>query len=223
MNKRIEIRETADGSKTLYLPDLDENYHSFHGAIQEAKHVFIKHGLDAFKGNKTLNIFELGFGTGLNALLTAQWSMLNEVSIQYSAIEAFPVPEEICNQLDYAKQIELSLEPIYESIISSNWSEKNRISETFELIKIENKIEEWSLNSEQFDIIYFDAFGPRAQHEMWNLDVLSKMHEGLKTQGMLVTYCAQGQFKRNLKSLGFTVESLPGPPGKREMTRAWKN
>ena len=109
MNKRIEIRETADGSKTLYLPDLDENYHSFHGAIQEAQHVFIKNGLDALKNLGTISIFEMGFGTGLNALLTAQWSGLNAVSVDYTGIEAFPVSLEICSQLEYAEQIDLSL------------------------------------------------------------------------------------------------------------------
>ena len=222
MNNRIEIRETADGSKTLYLPDLDENYHSFHGAIQEAQHVFIKNGLDALKNLGTISIFEMGFGTGLNALLTAQWSGLNAVSVDYTGIEAFPVSLEICSQLEYAEQIDLSLKPIYNKLIASEWQRKISLSNTFEITKIEGRVEDW-LPEKQFDLIYFDAFGPRAQSEMWNIDILGKMYEALKSKGMLVTYCAQGQFKRNLKSLGFTLESLPGPPGKREMTRAWKN
>jgi tRNA U34 5-methylaminomethyl-2-thiouridine-forming methyltransferase MnmC len=222
MNNRIEIRETADGSKTLYLPDLDENYHSFHGAIQEAQHVFIKNGLDALKNLGTIFIFEMGFGTGLNALLTAQWSGLNAVSVDYTGIEAFPVSLEICSQLEYTEQIDLSLKPLYHKLIASEWQRKISLSNTFEITKIEGRVEDW-LPEKQFDLIYFDAFGPRAQSEMWNIDILGKMYEALKSKGMLVTYCAQGQFKRNLKSLGFTLESLPGPPGKREMTRAWKN
>jgi tRNA U34 5-methylaminomethyl-2-thiouridine-forming methyltransferase MnmC len=217
--KKIEIRQTADGSNTLYLPELDETYHSSHGAIQEAIHVFIEHGL-TFLGQdkKTISIFEMGFGTGLNAFLTAQWAQKNQREIRYIGIELHPVPKEIWTQMDYFQDEE----EMYSKIMSTEWGTYNDIHSDFHLKKIEQDIHELQM-VEKVDLIYFDAFGPRAQSEMWDLPVLTKMYELLNTGGVFVTYCAQGQMKRNLKSLGFQLESLPGPPGKREMTRAIKN
>jgi tRNA U34 5-methylaminomethyl-2-thiouridine-forming methyltransferase MnmC len=218
--KNIEIRQTADGSKTLYLPELDETYHSSHGALQEAKHVFIEHGL-AFVGQekKPISVFEMGFGTGLNALLTAQWAGEYSCSIRYIGIEFHPIPKDIWQQMDYVQE-ELGRE-MYSKIMSAEWGEYHEIQPNFQLKKIEEDIRGLQL-AEHVDLIYFDAFGPRAQSEMWDLPVLSKMYELLNPGGVFVTYCAQGQMKRNLKSLGFSLESLPGPPGKREMTRAKK-
>ena len=215
---QLEVRQTSDGSKTLYLPDLDETYHSSHGAIQEAMHVFIEHGLK-FTSPKTkeLTIFEMGFGTGLNAFLTAQWAQKNYQEIRYIGIELHPVPEEIWKQMDYVQdEVEM-----YSKIMSTEWGHFLEIHPDFHLKKIEQDIHQLQ-TAEKVDLIYFDAFGPRAQSEMWELPVLTKMHELLNTGGVFVTYCAQGQMKRNLKSLGFSLESLPGPPGKREMTRAIK-
>ena len=215
---QLEVRQTSDGSKTLYLPDLDETYHSSHGAIQEAMHVFIEHGLK-FTSPKTkeLTIFEMGFGTGLNAFLTAQWAQKNYQEIRYTGIELHPVPEEMWKQMDYVQdEVEM-----YSKITSTEWGYFLEIHPDFHLKKIEQDIHQLQ-TAEKVDLIYFDAFGPRAQSEMWELPVLTKMHELLNTGGVFVTYCAQGQMKRNLKSLGFSLESLPGPPGKREMTRAIK-
>lgn len=218
--KNIEIRQTADGSKTLYLPGLDETYHSSHGAMQEAMHVFIQHGL-AFIGQekKSISVFEMGFGTGLNALLTAQWAEQHSCSIRYIGIELHPIPKDIWQQMDYVQEV-LERER-YSNIMAAEWGEYQVIEPNFQLKKVEEDILGLQL-VEQVDLIYFDAFGPRAQSEMWDLPVLTKMYERLNPGGVFVTYCAQGQMKRNLKSLGFSLESLPGPPGKREMTRAIK-
>lgn len=218
--ENIEIRQTADGSKTLYLPELDETYHSSHGAMQEAMHVFIQHGL-AFIGQekKSISVFEMGFGTGLNALLTAQWAEQHSCSIRYIGIELHPIPNDIWQQMDYVQE-ELERER-YSNIMTAEWGEYHEIEPNFQLKKVEEDILGLQL-VEQVDLIYFDAFGPRAQSEMWDLPVLTKMYERLNPGGVFVTYCAQGQMKRNLKSLGFSLESLPGPPGKREMTRAIK-
>jgi tRNA U34 5-methylaminomethyl-2-thiouridine-forming methyltransferase MnmC len=217
--KQLEVRQTSDGSKTLYLPDLDETYHSSHGAIQEAMHVFIEQGLK-FTATKTkeLTIFEMGFGTGLNAFLTALWAQKNHQEIHYIGIELHPVPEEIWKQMDYVQdEVEM-----YSKIMSLEWGHFHEIHPDFHLKKIEHDIHQLQA-AEKVDLIYFDAFGPRAQSEMWDLPVLTKMYELLNPGGVFVTYCAQGQMKRNLKSLGFSLESLPGPPGKREMTRGIKN
>jgi tRNA U34 5-methylaminomethyl-2-thiouridine-forming methyltransferase MnmC len=216
--KQLEVRQTSDGSRTLYIPDLDETYHSSHGAIQEAMHVFIEHGLK-FVAPKTkeLTIFEMGFGTGLNAFLTAQWAQKNKREIRYIGIELHPVPKEIWTQMDYFQDEE----EMYSKIMSTEWGTYNDIHSDFYLKKIEQDILEFQM-AVKVDLIYFDAFGPRAQSEMWDLPVLTKMYALLNTGGVFVTYCAQGQMKRNLKSLGFQLESLPGPPGKREMTRAVK-
>ena len=218
--ENIEIRQTADGSKTLYLPELDETYHSSHGAMQEAMHVFIQHGL-AFIGQekKSISVFEMGFGTGLNALLTAQWAEQHSCSIRYIGIELHPIPKDIWQQMDYVQEV-LERER-YSKIMAAEWGEYQEIEPNFQLKKVEEDILGLQL-VEQVDLIYFDAFGPRAQSEMWDLPVLTKMYERLNPGGVFVTYCAQGQMKRNLKSLGFSLESLPGPPGKREMTRAMK-
>jgi len=222
VNSRLEIKQTADGSNTIFLPDLNENYHSFHGAIQEANHVFIKNGLDQFTSTSEISIFELGFGTGLNALLTCMWAEKNKVKIEYVSIEAFPVPINICKKMDYPVHLDPSSPEAYSKLLEAEWEQLIPISTHFSIRKINSAIQEWT-NNQKFDLIYFDAFGPRAQSEMWELPILEKMFNTLEDNGILVTYCAQGQFRRNLKYLGFNVESLPGPPGKREMTRAHKN
>jgi tRNA U34 5-methylaminomethyl-2-thiouridine-forming methyltransferase MnmC len=222
VNSRLEIKRTADGSNTIFLPDLNENYHSFHGAIQEANHVFIKNGLDQFTSTSEITIFELGFGTGLNALLTCMWAEKNKVKIEYVSIEAFPVPINICKKMDYPVHLDPSSPEAYSKLLEAEWEQLIPISTHFSIRKINSAIQEWT-NNQKFDLIYFDAFGPRAQSEMWELPILEKMFNSLEDNGILVTYCAQGQFRRNLKYLGFNVESLPGPPGKREMTCAHKN
>ncbi len=216
-----EVIQTLDGSSTIYIPEMDENYHSKHGAIQEAEHVFIQHGLRKIeeKGQSSISIFEMGFGTGLNALLT---KIRTNTPIFYTGIEAFPVSDIELSALNYVEQLGKEHHEDFSSIHKAEWNEMVEIDSQFSIKKVQEKIENYELDKASFDLIYFDAFGPRAQAEMWEIEILQKMYEGLKTGGALVTYCARGQFKRDLKSLGFELESLPGPPGKREMTRAWK-
>lgn len=217
---KIEILKTADGSPTLYLPALDETYHSRHGSVQEALHVFIANGLKPLVAkNKTIHILEVGFGTGLNALLSAQFAIENQVQLNYTGIEAHPVEQALWRHLDYLQNQEGKV--LYEQLMQANWEAPNALHDFFQITKVQQRIQDWQAAA-SFDLVYFDAFGPRAQAEMWNKAIFEKLFDALNNGGVLVTYCAQGQFKRDLKAVGFELESLPGPPGKREMTRAYK-
>lgn len=223
MQVKREIIVTADGSKTIHMPEWNENYHSSHGALQEAKHVFLKYGLQCFKDQKEVSIFEVGFGTGLNAILTCEAAEINQQQIHYDGLEAYPVSVEEIEALDYVSLFEnAESKANYLKIHAVNWDLNEVISPNFTLRKILQKLEEFDFEAEQYDLIYFDAFGPRTQEDMWQLAHFEKLFYSLRTSGILVTYCAKGQVKRDLKAAGFTIEALPGPPGKREMTRAWK-
>lgn len=215
-----EIIVTNDGSNSLYIPEMDETYHSVHGAIQEAKHVFIENGLRLLSQSQ-IRVFEVGFGTGLNAFLSEQYSAENHVNIIYHCIEAFPVEVEVVNELNYNDIVKYD-STIFNAIHTVDWEVESVISDTFKLTKIEAKIQGFEMEKSVFDLVFFDAFGPRAQSEMWSISILQKMYDCLISTGKLVTYCAQGQFKRDLKSIGFLVGNVPGPPGKREMTIATK-
>ena len=219
-----EIRVTNDGSPTLYRPDIDEHYHSTHGAVQEAKHVFIKNGLEYFLHKTDLSILEVGFGCGLNALLTCLEADINPtLSIKYHGLESFPLSMEENKKMDFSKQIiDSNYSRLYSKIIEANWNESIQITSNFQLHKIDSKLQKFNFSNYSFDLIYYDAFGPRAQSEMWEKSIFEPLYNVLSPDGLLVTYCAQGQFKRNLKEIGFTVEAKPGPPGKREMTVAKK-
>ncbi len=215
-----ELRLTADGSPTLYVPELDETYHSMHGSVQEARHVFIENGLRYVSAElKQVNILEVGFGTGLNALLTAQYAQENTIDVNYVGLEAYPVEEKVWKAIKYENDPD-SLD-FYSRMMSLPFEQTHDCHSHFKLTKAESLVQDWS-SVDNFDLIYYDAFGPRAQAEMWELPIFEKLYALLKTGGALVTYCAQGQFKRHLKSLGMSVEGLPGPPGKREMTRGIK-
>lgn len=216
-----QIITTGDGSKTIYLPHLDETYHSSHGAVQEAMHVFIQHGIRKLEQDK-IRVFEMGFGTGLNSLLACIEAAKLNKKIHYTGIEAYPVSIEIANQMDYCSLIGTGYSPQFEQLHTSDWNIENQLSDLFSFEKIHQKIEDYCSEKEQFDIVFYDAFGPRAQEDMWAVEILQKMYDMLKPSGFLVTYCAKGQVKRDLRSIGFEIEALPGPPGKREMTRAWK-
>jgi tRNA U34 5-methylaminomethyl-2-thiouridine-forming methyltransferase MnmC len=216
-----ELRETADGSMTIYLPEMDEHYHSYHGALQEAKHVFIENGIERFPKKDTITVFELGLGTGLNALLTAIWAERNQQKVAYFGLEAFPVETEMNFAMKYDSLItDYQSDDLFSKIVLAPWEVKTDISAYFQLCKCQSKIQSL-LIEQKFDIIYFDAFGPRAQEELWNFEILNKTVQLLNPNGLFVTYCAKGQLKRDLKTLGLKVETLPGPPGKREMTIAW--
>ena len=222
---------TADGSHSLYVKELDEHYHSIHGAIQEAIHVFIKTGLHYIhdKHYQQLNILEIGFGTGLNALLTCLEAEKLKVKINYTGLEAFPLEENLLNELNYADLISDSLhneksdtKRIFKHLHISEWEKEVTISKNFTLHKIKKTLQEVKF-SNTFDLIFFDAFGPRVQPEMWTEELFYKIYSATKPNGCLVTYCAKGEVKRTLKKVGYTVETLPGPPRKREMVRGSKN
>ena len=220
----LKFKTSADGSHTLYDPDLDETYHSVHGAIQEAKHVFIKYGLNALpESMKCINIFEMGFGTGLNTFITQMESDNQNRKIMYHAIETLPLEAEVWRQLNYTELLQCSdaQKMIFETMHQCPWNKATRISKNFELQKIETSLEHMpQINDIQ--LIYYDAFGPRVQPDLWTQSVFQKMFNMLSHNGILVTYSAKGSVKRAMKNVGFAVEALPGPPGKREMTRAIK-
>jgi tRNA U34 5-methylaminomethyl-2-thiouridine-forming methyltransferase MnmC len=217
-----EIKLTSDGSRTIYLPELDETYHSNHGAFNEAMHIFIEQGIRTFSPEKTVRIFEMGFGTGLNSLLTLIESITRDYTIEYTGIEAFPVAMELVSELDYCTYLNWDSPEDFTQMHTLTWGEKHQITPAFSFQKIHQKIEDYQPELNHFELVYYDAFGPRVQGDLWQPMILEKMHTLLKPGGVLVTYCAQGQVKRDLKALGFEVVSLPGPPGKREMTKAIK-
>jgi tRNA U34 5-methylaminomethyl-2-thiouridine-forming methyltransferase MnmC len=220
-NVPIQIITTSDGSHSLLNTTLNETYHSVHGAIQESLHVFINNGLRFFYGRhkEEISVLEIGFGTGLNALLTLQFAEKNSCRINYTSLEAFPIDKETWQQLNY--EINGNQEMFHE-LHKAEWNIENKISPHFKLLKLDTTIQDIELKNESFDVIYFDAFAPNKQPEMWELPILRKITLAMKPNGVFVTYCAKGQLKRDLRSLGLSVETLSGPPGKKEMVRAFK-
>jgi len=223
----MKLLLTNDGSHTLMVEELNETYHSRHGAIQESKHVFIKNGFRYILGKhpgKLIRIFELGLGTGLNALLTAMESQKLAVPVEYTSIEPFPIPKEIIEQLNYHKIINNPFAKDYfDQIHSLSWDKVNNIHPYFRFRKIHSTMQEFNGEEEYFQLVYFDAFAPNKQPEIWQKNILQKVFNYLAKESALVTYCAQGQVKRDLKATGFTVDTLQGPPGKKEMTRGLKD
>ena len=216
-----EIIITADGSTTIRISDWNENYHSSHGAIQEAKHVFIANGLDLYKNHAEISILEIGFGTGLNAFITFL-ETLNKEKVNYVGVEAYPVhPTEVLAMNYVAELKAISDEAIFIKMHESSWGEKVELNSVFSLTKRKQFFDKID-DIEEFDLIYFDAFGYRVQPELWSTSIFKKMYEALKPGGKLVTYAARGVVKRSMIEVGFTVEKLAGPPGKREMFRASK-
>lgn len=216
-----EIITTADGSTTIHLPDWNEQYHSKHGAIQEAYHVFIKHGLHMFKDNE-VSILEIGFGTGLNALITFIERSQIQNNTRYVGVEAYPVASHEISKLNYIEELKAQhYASVFEEMHSQPWNKANKISPLFSLEKQERFFNQ--INSEdEFNLIYFDAFGARVQPELWTEEIFESMYKALQEQGVLVTYAAKGSVRRAMQAVGFSVERLPGPPGKREMLRAIK-
>lgn len=219
----VKIITTADGSHSLLNETLHETYHSHHGAVQESMHVFIEHGLRHVIRKSTdnnISILEIGFGTGLNALLTWRAIHSADTSVQYTAIESFPLDSTIWGALNYTNDEADAL--VFERLHTSPWDEWSELSETMRLFKWKTTLQDVDFGARQYDLVYYGAFAPNKQPEMWTPDVLQKVVSHLNRGGTLVTYCAKGQLKRDLKALDLDVEALPGPPGKKEMTRATK-
>jgi tRNA U34 5-methylaminomethyl-2-thiouridine-forming methyltransferase MnmC len=216
-----EIIQTSDGSTTIHIPEWNEQYHSIHGAIQEAYHVYINHGLASKTANE-LAILEIGFGTGLNSFITFLEAQKNNISIDYVGVDAYPVLQKELEKLNYVAQLEAShAAEIFKTLHLCSWEEKHQITSAFSLLKRKQFFHEID-DENTFDLIYFDAFGSRVQPELWTEEIFKKMFLALKPKGVLVTYAAKGSVRRAMQSVGCTVERLPGPPGKREMLRAVK-
>jgi tRNA U34 5-methylaminomethyl-2-thiouridine-forming methyltransferase MnmC len=215
------IELTADGSHTLISERFEVTYHSKHGAIQEAQTVFIDAAFAKIvEQQTTVRILEIGFGTGLNALMTFGESLKNNITLHYTGIEAYPISDKIAAELNYGNLLNFAESIDFQNIIHENkWNVINQIHEKISFEKRLMRFEDIAFENE-FDAIYFDAFAPNSQPELWTIAIFEKMHRALKPNGLLTTYCAKGEVKRNLKAAGFVIESLPGPIGKREMTRA---
>lgn len=221
MKRKIII--TNDGSTTIHLPDLDEQYHSKHGAIQEAYHVFVNTGLGyllkQMKPNP-LKILEIGFWTGLNAFITLLESDKNKIPISFTGVEAYPISSLEIEKLNYPLLLN-STKAYFKKLHQSEWEKQISISTYFSILKKKQFFSEIN-DKNNFHLIYFDAFGARVQPELWTEQIFKKMHTALKKGGVLVTYSAKGSVRRAMQTVGFEVERLPGPPGKREMLRAHK-
>lgn len=215
-----EIIRSGDGSHTLYLPLLNETYHSRHGAITESLYVFIEKGLNAMTGDN-IKIFEVGFGTGLNAWLTLHEAA--QKTICYHSIEAYPLQEKEYTLINYSDEREYPEgRERYLQLHKLAWDEEHTLSPYFHFKKIHQKLEHYQVNSFDYDLIYYDAYGPGYQPDMWDAAHFEKMYLMLKEGGVLVSYCCSGVFKRALKAAHFEVNKIAGPPGKREMVVAKK-
>lgn len=220
--KQQLLKKTADGSFTIYLPEMDEQYHSMNGALTESMHVFIKHGYLFHQVKKTA-VFEVGFGTGLNCLLTMAQAQQSRRPTVFYSVEKFPVTEEVAKQLDYGSLLSDEARNWFQKIHSCPWNEEVEISEYFRLCKLKTDLTaNTKLPDKKFDVIYFDAFGPDKQPEMWTTEIFGKIARLTKPNGVFVTYSAKGQVRRDLTAAGFTMERLPGPPGKKQMLRGIK-
>ena len=213
-----EILVTSDGSTTIHLPELDEQYHSKNGSINETYHVFINSGLKLVSSDKVA-ILEIGFGTGLNCFITY---LESKRSIDYVGVEAYPVTAEEVDKMNFIAVLDAEKDRIiFNKIHSVSWDKKHQISNDFSLTKRKQFFEDID-DKDTFNLIYFDAFGARVQPQLWTEDIFLKMYNALKKDGILVTYSAKGSVRRAMQAVGFIVERLPGPPGKREMLRATK-
>jgi tRNA U34 5-methylaminomethyl-2-thiouridine-forming methyltransferase MnmC len=218
-----ELIRTKDNSYTLFVPELNEHYHSTHGALAEAEHIFIGAGLKPLEDLKVISILEIGFGSGLNACLTALYAEDKGLNIFYQGLEKYPVAEEEWRALNYPQIIKnTSSSAIMEALHAAEWEEDTKINSTFQLLKSKIDFRDFRASENSFDLIYFDAFAPSVQADLWELAIFKEMYKSLKPGGRLVTYCVKGSVRRTMKEAGFSVEKIPGPLGKREIARALK-
>jgi len=218
------IVATADGSHTLELVGKDEHYHSTFGAMQESRHVFIQNGLLSLSGkNKVINILEVGFGTGLNALLTYIESQKAQLQVFYHTLEPFPLKREEYMALNFAALMnQHGLQETFLKFHESEWEKDIEMATGFVFRKEPKTLQEIDLQTAFFDLVFYDAFGPDAQPELWQQQLFEKVSEAMKPGALLTTYCAKGNVRRAMRASGLAIEKLPGPLGKREMTRAVK-
>lgn len=223
MSVKPEIELTADGSHTLFVPALNEHYHSVNGAMQESTHIFIDAGLHHCDKTE-ISVFEVGFGTGLNAFLTLLDSRMSGKTIHYTTIEAYPLDESIIRNLNYADKYTEVEHDLFYQLHASDWNKEIPMTNQFYLTKLEGDFISFDLSSlnKPVDVIYFDAFAPEKQPDMWSQTIFDHLYSITAPNGILVTYCAKGVVRRMMQQAGYKVERLPGPPGKREMLRAIK-
>jgi len=225
---KVEVRLTADGSATLFVPALNEHYHSQHGARQESAHVFIRHGLEPllaadFDAARPLRILEIGLGTGLNALLTLEAARAAGVSIEYDGLETYPLPPAVVAALQPEwDERGTPIKELFAALHAAPWDAPVTLLPGFQLRKRHQSLQEAALPAGHYNLIYFDAFAPSTQPELWSDAIFRQLYAAAAPGAVLVSYCAQGQFRRNLRAAGWRTERLPGSPGKREMTRAVK-
>ena len=218
---RREIIQTKDGSNTLFVPELNETYHSTNGALQESLHVFIKEGL-LYRNLKNIKILEVGFGSGLNALTTFVSAADSGLRVNYTSLEAYPLEWDSVAKLSYTELDGMRKHhDVFRKMHSCSWDKNVPISVNFSLRKLNLKLQDITFEN-AFDLIYFDAFAPQIQPELWTNAIFQLVYKSLRSKGVLVTYCAKGSVKRSLKAVGFELQSISGPPGKREMSRAVK-
>lgn len=224
------VFETQDGTRSLFSERFGVSYHSKYGAWQETQHIFIDAGLRYQAIDKlSISVLDIGFGTGLNCIASLFFAFQQNMSLHYVGVEAFPVPAETLKSLDYPSLLDWDVNQteLYEQMHAQAWDStpsalattKGNIS--LQITKQKQKFEEIT-DKNLYDVVYYDAFAPEAQPELWTIEMFERMYKALKPGGVLVTYCAKGQVKRDMKAVGFTIERLKGPPGKREMTRAGK-
>jgi tRNA U34 5-methylaminomethyl-2-thiouridine-forming methyltransferase MnmC len=217
--EKLSLLVTTDGSHTVKNEATGDTYHSIHGAIQESQHVFIKHGLEyfnlSFPQRRPVHILEVGFGTGSNALLTWQFAKAHSLKIEYSTFEPFPLTPDLYSQLNYDPGNDM-----LNQLHACGWKTAVELSPEFTFTKYQTTIQSTQLPTSMFDVIYYDAFAPNSQPEMWTKETLERIRWSMNNPAILVTYCVKGTVKRNLKELGLTIETPDGPPGKRSMLRA---
>lgn len=217
----ITLEPTADGSNTLFVPELDEHYHSVKGALTESQHIFIQMGLNHSQAESP-HVLEIGFGTGLNAFLTLLEAEKQSRKVCFTSIERYPLKEDIVRKLGYPEIIAPEKSEKFYALHTAPWNQFVEISPCFTLHKIEGDFTHFDFQS-HYDVVYFDAFAPEKQPEMWSQPLFDRLYRQMNPGGILTTYCAKGVVRRMLQAAGFTVERLPGPPGgKREILRANK-
>ena len=216
----VELKITSDGSHTLFVPEINETYHSTHGSIQESMHIFIETGLRQCKKTE-ISILEIGFGTGLNAFMTLLEALKINIIIHYTTLELYPVEVEKAILLNFPEILSSENRNLFEKLHTSKWNEEVQINSNFLLNKIKTDFTTYTFDK-NFDVIYFDAFSPEKQPEMWSQQQFEKLYKHCNNGAILTTYCAKGAVRRAMQAAGFKVERLPGPPGKREILRSSK-